>query len=182
MVVLDSAPEPKPIEIITDEDGKKKAVQKKKTGTSRKKKKENIDSDQLALLISSLFGVIASRPDMGHWQVSIVEAKTIAEPLSNILASSDTFKDFGKYADHIALIIAATVIIIPRMMITADLSKKKKEVKKAKKEAIENNDRKRVKDKQDTGNSKRSNEKLAIYGNDDVEPVFDAGLAVITGM
>ena len=121
---------PKEVSVKKTEDGATE-IKEVKPNRPRKKqvKQSDVNAQQITALITSLSAVVASRPDMAHWLITPEEAKTIAEPLSNIIEKSEKLSEVSKYSDHIALVIACTAITLPRVMVTLDKQKKKKAVK-----------------------------------------------------
>lgn len=100
---------------------------KAEKGNSKNSKPNVIDKNQLNIIIATVSGIIASRPNMEVWMLSETEINQLTNPLSNIMAKSDTLSGMGEYADHIALLIACSTIVIPRIILTLD---KHREVKK----------------------------------------------------
>lgn len=99
----------------------------KKT-TKKKQEPEVVDTKSIKMLLTTVFGLIASREGAAHWALSEAEAEQLAQPIHDILsdyaAVSDALSENSKY---IALAMAAFAICTPRIMMSAAISKKKKE-------------------------------------------------------
>lgn len=145
---------------MTDEEKKKIRNRERQKAYRERKKAEKAsanaapdiaNADQLVQLVVTLSSVVASREGMGHWQFTEAEARQIVTPLSNIIKSSTNIEDLGKYADHIALVIACVTIILPRAIISVQLAAAKK---KAQKEVIKNDQRTEI-SKGSNGNNRQ---------------------------
>lgn len=102
--------------------GKSKKPPTKK-GKAPKSNDMQLTADMLASLLGVVFNLMAVR--MGdHWRLSAEEAMALAEPTSRILDRYDLTKKTGAYADFIALGVAVTGIVIPKVMM--EMSKPKK--------------------------------------------------------
>lgn len=102
---------------------------KQRKPASKKKKQEEpqpFSSDQLAALFMTASSIVASRPDMGIWQLQQEEAMQLAQPIANMIAKSEKFKNAGEYADAIALTTAAMMIFVPRGFVYSAQQKQKK--------------------------------------------------------
>lgn len=128
---------------VADEDEKKRLLrnakrrqryQTEKTGQAKpkkvNKKKTNatppITDDSLKLMIVTVSGLVASRPNMEHWALSEKEVDSIVTPLSNILKQYDAFSNLGEHSNEIALVMACMTIFVPRIFVTSNKLKEKK--------------------------------------------------------
>ena len=106
--------------------------QSKEQPKPKRKKKEPdpvIGSTEISSLIVSVFSILASRPGMEHWAISEKEAKTVADPLSQILAENNVLEKTGVNGCYILFVMAAAGIILPRLFITLQVKEpKRKEV------------------------------------------------------
>jgi hypothetical protein len=106
---------------------------KKKTTTAPKRKtKKDVQSElkkeQLAVLIKTIFDVMATRPGFEVWKLSQEESILLSDPLANILNKNPMIdKIASEYGDYIALIVAIGTIIIPRVMMQVKSRPKKEE-------------------------------------------------------
>ena len=131
--------EKEPVLLAIDERKKEKEKREAQKDTQikeqpkpKRKKKEPdpvIGSSEISSLIVSVFSIIASRPGMEHWAISDKEAKTVADPLSQILAENNVLEKTGVNGSYILLVMAAAGIILPRLFITLQVKEpKRKEV------------------------------------------------------
>ncbi len=79
-------------------------------------------TDDVAGLIQSGFAIVASRAG-NVWNIEETEAQSIAAPLCRILAKYEQSKVVAENMDAIALIAALGTVVIPRMIIHADISR-----------------------------------------------------------
>lgn len=132
-------PEKEPVLLAIEERKKEKEKReaqnkepnKEQPKPKRKKKEPDpvIGSTEISSLIVSVFSIIASRPGMEHWSISEKEAKTVADPLSQILAENNVLEKTGVNGSYILLVMAAAGIILPRLFITLQVKEpKRKEV------------------------------------------------------
>ena len=70
---------------------------------------------------------IATRKGLEHWQLSKQECKTIAEPLVEVMDKYDVSKTFADNAPEIALAVACISVAVPRVMISTQKRKVKKD-------------------------------------------------------
>lgn len=118
---------------IPGADGKKEETKKgrgRPAGTTKKKKTaapaKKGDPTQVSMLLLTVSGIMASRPGMEPFMLSMEEANQIAVPLSNIMAKNEAVAGIaGEYADHIALLIASVTIFIPKYLIWKSMQPKK---------------------------------------------------------
>ena len=104
--------------------------QKPKTTRKPRKKKEEpklIDQTSLNMVIGSISAVVASRPDCEHWMMTEAEINTITTPLSKMIEESELFKDVGNYSNQIALVMACGTVFIPRIIVSVQKGKEKKQ-------------------------------------------------------
>lgn len=130
----------------------KEPPKKKAPKKITRKKKSGETSKQISGVIQSMSLLIASRPEKAHWAISEEEADSIAEPLANILESSEALAKISEHSDGLALAFAAAMVIIPRAMVEVELQKQKPKKKHVRKEVaphVELNQ---------SGNDDRSNE------------------------
>lgn len=109
-------------------------AQKRATGTAAKKQAakkaepQQLDASSIQSLIKTVFDLIATRPNCQHWALSDAEAMELAKPIADILADyaavSETLTQNSKY---IALVMAAFAIAAPRVVLSTQIRKAKKE-------------------------------------------------------
>ena len=130
--------------------------QKKKKRTPKKKKEEpqNFNADQISTLILTASGIVASRPDMGIWQLQQEEAMQLAQPIANMIEKSEVMQKMGEHTDAVALVTAALVIFTPRVIAQAAVSKEKKKTKNGGVVLVDTR-------KSEKGKSKGSNDRLS---------------------
>ena len=114
------------IEVEAPKQTKKKTTARKKKTT--KKKDEGLTASQLNLFVGSIFGIIASRPNMEHWAISEKECNSITTPLANIINNNENMKMIAEHSDAIALAVAGVSVIVPRVIITTQMIKEKKKI------------------------------------------------------
>lgn len=105
-------------------------VKPRKVNSRKKKSETNANTEQIKALLLTVSGVIASKENCAHWQLTPSEVESIANPLSNILANSKAFESMGEHADAIALVTACFTVLLPRIIITVSQNKAKKGVTK----------------------------------------------------
>lgn len=89
-----------------------------KNRSAAKQKGGTVDHTHISLLLVTMTGVLASRPNMHPFAMTLEEANQIALPLANILAKNEGIASAAsEYADHIALVFAAATIFIPKFLI-----------------------------------------------------------------
>lgn len=125
---------------------------KKKQAT---KQTEILDNNQLTILLMTIGNIAGSREGMEHWRLTQAECEQIALPLSNILKDSLSGESVEKYADHIALVVACMSIFIPRLVITVN----KKKVRKQTNGVIKFNDKRKSGEPDKAGKTNVSNRK-----------------------
>lgn len=101
----------------------------KTTRKPRKKKEEPklIDQTSLNAVIGSISAVVASRPDCEHWMMTETEINSITTPLSKMIDESELFKDVGNYSNQIALVLACATVFTPRIIVSVQKVKEKKQ-------------------------------------------------------
>lgn len=98
-----------------------------KAETKSKKSASSITVGQAEInsLIVGVFSLVALKGGE-HWAVSPDEAESISKPLSNVLEKMNMVEKVAEVSDGAMLLIATAMLIIPRVMITAELNKNKK--------------------------------------------------------
>ena len=99
----------------------------KKVSNKKKDEPQAIDKASLNLMIAGVFGVIASRPDCEHWLLTEKEIDSITTPLCNMLKESELFQGMGQYSNQIALVMACATIFLPRLVVSVQKQKERKE-------------------------------------------------------
>lgn len=94
------------------------------------KKSELVNNTDIANILGTLSHVLATRPEMAHWQLTPDEINKLSIPLSNIMDKSGVLTELGEHADAIALLTACFTIFAPRVAISVANYKIKKEVNK----------------------------------------------------
>lgn len=200
---------PVTVAILTDEQKREErnrkrreryAQQKAEQGGTVKPRKVNttnskqstpvINNSQVGTIINTVSGIVASRPNMAHWQLTPQEVDSIATPLTNILAKSEAFKGLEEHGDSVALVTACLTIVVPRIILTvATMEKKPKDktivpIKKEKKQNGVVNDNRTDRQheapkREDTITNDRDSRHVAEHGTnyDSSESVFGSALA-----
>ena len=158
--------------------------------TSSNKTAPVINNSQVGTIINTVSGIVASRPNMAHWQLTPQEVDSIATPLTNILAKSEAFKGLEEHGDSVALVTACLTIVVPRIILTvATMEKKPKDktivsIKKEKKQNGVVNDNRTDRQheapkREDTVTNDRDSRHVAEHGTnyDSSESVFGSALA-----
>jgi len=107
------------------ETGAKKPAVKKATAS---KKSPVLDSSSVHVkaMLSALFGVVASREGMEVWALSEAEIDSIVNPLTNMMAKNDAVgQALEQHGDAVALVMAVTVIALPRVLMMQQMKKLK---------------------------------------------------------
>lgn len=104
---------------------------KKKENRGRPKKttqkKVGLTKENLSAILKSTSDVLGSRDGWDMWKLDEKECNQLAEPLAKIMQRSSYLeKVTDEYGDYIALMIAAVVIILPRLMLQLKQNKEKK--------------------------------------------------------
>ena len=113
-----------PLKVV---EGTAVAEEKPKRKRTVRKKKTTVDSESVEKLLLTVSSVVANRKGLEHWQLSKQECKTIAEPLVEVMDKYDVSKTFADNAPEIALAVACVSVVVPRMMISAQKRKVKKD-------------------------------------------------------
>ena len=121
---------------------------------SKKAQADTIDTTQINALIATLSAIVASRPDCEHWLLTEKEIDSITQPLSKMLAESEALSKINENSNQIALVIACISVFAPRLFVTAQKMKEKKEREKIVRKPIDKT--KASVEKSDRGNDKRS--------------------------
>ena len=124
-----------------------------------KNNQTNVGCEQIEKILLSVSTVIASRKGCEHWLLSESEVKAISEPLSNILATSESLKGFSEHSDAIALAVACISIFIPRIFVSVQ---KKQEDKKI--ERTGNRTETNVKTTENKGTNRKHDTKSSTNG------------------
>lgn len=101
---------------------------RKVNGNKAKQTAKQADNTQVKAIISTISTLVASRPNMAHWQLTPAEIESLATPISNIMAESEAFAKVAEHSDALALITACFTIFVPRVVISI-ATMPKKEVK-----------------------------------------------------
>lgn len=117
------------------EDGGKKRKQRPKGLTYNKGGKAAAKSTAapsietqiiMSTLVSGMFGIAATR--LGpHWSLTPDETQAIATPATNIMSRMVDSEKLDKYSDGAALVIALSMALIPRVVISKSTPEKQKE-------------------------------------------------------
>lgn len=103
----------------------------KKPKRQYKKKKQDttysFDAEQVKILLLTISSIVGSRENFEQWQLSELEAESIAIPLMNLAKKSDVFSKITEKSDAIALVVALSTVMVPRVMVTVDKMKKGKD-------------------------------------------------------
>ena len=140
---------------------------------SKKAQSDTIDTTQITALIATLSAIVASRPDCEHWLLTEKEIDSITQPLSKMLAESEALSNINENSNQIALVIACVSVFAPRLFVTAQKMKEKKEREKIVKHPI-------TKTKGSVEKSGRGNDKRSAAdgdGNMDGQPFYGVPVA-----
>lgn len=105
--------------------GRPKGATSRKTTTAATKKNAKPDTTQIKILLLTVSGIIASRPNMEVWAMTGDEIDQLVEPLANILAKHNVGEATSEYADYIALLLALFVIFVPKYLMWKQTQPKK---------------------------------------------------------
>lgn len=107
------------------------SVAPRKVNKQSKQKQNNaLDTTQLNVIIATISGVIASRPNMEHWLLSEQEINSITTPLSKMLAESEAFANMGQYSNQIALVMACVTVFTPRIIVSVQKGREGKKIER----------------------------------------------------
>ena len=95
---------------------KPRKVRKSKTTNS-------IDTTEIDKMLCNLSTIVASRPNMAHWQLTEQEVHTITQPLGNILQKYGLFDKVTENSNEIALAVACVSVFAPRIMVSVAVAK-----------------------------------------------------------
>lgn len=103
------------------------AEQKGTTPKPRKVRKtkatNTIDTTEIDKVLCNLSTIVASRPNMAHWQLTEQEVHTITQPLGNILQKYGLFDKVTENSNEIALAVACVSVFAPRIMVSIAVAK-----------------------------------------------------------
>lgn len=103
------------------------AEQKGTTAKPRKVRKSKtanvIDTTEIDKMLCNLSTIVASRPNMAHWQLTEQEVHTITQPLGNILQKYGLFDKVTENSNEIALAVACVSVFAPRIMVSVAVAK-----------------------------------------------------------
>lgn len=111
--------------------GRPKGTTTRKTTTAATKKNAKPDTTQIKILLLTVSGIIASRPNMEVWAMTGDEIDQVVEPLANILAKHNVGEATSEYADYIALLLALFVIFVPKYLMWKQTQPKKEKKQNA---------------------------------------------------
>jgi hypothetical protein len=80
-------------------------------------------SENIKLLTMGIFGFISTRAGK-HWELTVNEAQNLATPTTNIISRFLEMESVSKNMDIIMLTTSLTTIIIPRIIISKQISNK----------------------------------------------------------
>lgn len=115
--------EPVKLEINSDGNLQEKEPTPVKKRRKRRTKKTALDSEPIEKTLIAVTGMIATRPNCECWAMTAKEAKSIAEPLTQVLDKYDIGKNIAENSAEIALVTAIALYTIPRVAVTAKLKK-----------------------------------------------------------
>ena len=115
--------EPVKLEINSDGNLQEKEPTPVKKRRKRRTKKTALDSEPIEKTLIAITGIIASRPNCECWAMTAKEAKSIAEPLTQVLDKYDIGKNIAENSAEIALVTAIALYTVPRVAVTAKLKK-----------------------------------------------------------
>ena len=104
-------------------------VKPRKVNT-KKAQSDQIDTTQINALIATVSAIVASRPDCEQWLLSDKEIDSITQPLAKMLAESEALSKINENSNQIALVVACISVFAPRVMVTVQKMKAKKEREK----------------------------------------------------
>ena len=123
--IIDSPVSP-PIEEPKKGRGRPKKDPNATAAKAKSKQTASVDPTQFILILQTVSNIIASREGLHMFALTKQEAESIATPLASILSRNESVGEFaGEYADHIALLIAAATIFIPKVLIYQAMNPKK---------------------------------------------------------
>ena len=119
------------IEIPQPPEEKKEKTSKNKNSKGKATKGELKDlSSNIQVLLSTTFELVSQRAGE-HWKITPEESKGISDPLASIINRHDLSESASEYGDYIALSLALGITVIPRVLISQEISPKKEGLKLA---------------------------------------------------
>ena len=115
--------EPVKLEINSDGNLQEKNPTPIKKTRKRRTKKTTLNSEPIEKTLMAISGMIATRPSCECWAMTAKEAKSIAEPLTQVLDKYDIGKNIAENSAEIALVTAIALYTVPRIAITTKLKK-----------------------------------------------------------
>lgn len=115
--------EPVKLEINSEGNLQEKEPTPVKKRRKRRTKKTTLDSEPIEKTLIAVTGMIASRPNCECWAMTAKEAKSIADPLTQVLDKYDIGKNIAENSAEIALVTAIALYTVPRVAVTAKLKK-----------------------------------------------------------
>ena len=115
--------EPVKLEINSDGNLQEKELTPVKKRRKRRTKKSTLDSEPIEKTLIAVTGMIATRPNCECWAMTAKEAKSIAEPLTQVLDKYDIGKNIAENSAEIALVTAIALYTVPRVAVTSKLKK-----------------------------------------------------------
>jgi hypothetical protein len=132
-------------------------------------KKSGLTKENLSAILKSTSDVVGNRDGWDMWKLDEKECSQIAEPLAKIMQRSSYLeKVTDEYGDYIALVIALSVVVLPRVMMQLKQNKEKKKNDIQRKKEIKQNEPTRKHNSQGnesgaTGTSvRRTHEQVAV--------------------
>lgn len=101
----------------------KKATPKKATAAKKSPVLDN-SAIHVKAMLSALSGVVSSRDGMAMWALSEAEIDSIVNPLTNMMARNEAVgQALEQHGDAVALVMAVTVIALPRVIMMQQMKK-----------------------------------------------------------
>lgn len=155
-------------------------VKPRKVNATKQQPKQTADTTTVSMVIGTISGIVASRPNMAHWQLTPTEIEQLAQPITNMLAESEAFQGLQEHSDAIALVTACFTIFVPRIVLTVATMPKKESKKDGGNIRTIHTDRQRAgqKNKDSDTDTKPSKEPANNGSNDDnTQPWLGGALA-----
>lgn len=115
--------EPVKLEVNAEGNLQEKTPTPVKKTRKRRTKKTTLNSEPIEKTLMAVTGMIASRPNCECWAMTAKEAKSIAEPLTQVLDKYDIGKNIAENSAEIALVTAIALYTVPRIAVTTKLKK-----------------------------------------------------------
>lgn len=151
-------------------------------------KKIGVTGENLTGIIKACGDIVGNREGYEIWKLDDKECQQLAEPLSRIIARSEYLERItDEYGDYIALTIAASTVIIPRLLVQAQTNKenKKNDIEKQKEKKINDrrteNHRPEGNENRTIGTSDRRFTESTSYGDKTINPEFHKSIPIIQG-